>query len=74
MIRSTNYCDRLSNRSMSCGWQFGSGFRELHLEFPGFVEENDSGGEHRHAHRMAAFVQEDLIKCTPSKFHKSHRE
>lgn len=44
MIRSTNYRDRLSNRSMSYGWQFGSGFRELHLEFPGFVEENDSGG------------------------------
>ena len=47
-------------------WQFGSDFRELHLEFPGLVDENGSGWFHRHVHRVADFVRENPEKVSSS--------
>ena len=40
-------------------WQFGSDFGELHVDFPGLVEENGNGWFHRHVHRVEAFVREN---------------
>ena len=40
-------------------WQFGSDFGKLHSEFPGLVDEDDSGWFHRHVHRVAEFVQQN---------------
>lgn len=47
-------------------WQFGSDFGELHVDFPGLVEENGSGWFRRHVHRVAAFVRENPERVSSS--------
>ena len=37
-------------------WQFKSDFRELHDEFPSFVDKQGGGWFYRHAHRVAGFI------------------
>lgn len=37
-------------------WQFKSDFRELHDEFPSFVDKQGGGWFYRHAHRVADFI------------------
>lgn len=37
-------------------WQFKSDFRELHDEFPNFVDKQGGGWFYRHAHRVADFI------------------
>lgn len=47
-------------------WQFGSDFGELHVDFPGLVEENGNGWFHRHVHRVEAFVRENPERVSSS--------
>lgn len=47
-------------------WQFGSDFGELHVDFPGLVEENGSGWFHRHVHRVEVFVRENPERVSSS--------
>ena len=47
-------------------WLFGSDFGELHVDFPGLVEENGNGWFHRHVHRVEAFVRENPERVSSS--------
>ena len=52
-------------------WQFKTDFRDLHQEFPDFVDENGVGWFCRHVHAVARFIQKNPEKVRKTALDKA---